>query len=209
MLAMEGIRALQARILTLEQQLGVRPAAAAATTSVTAAQAQDFDGLLQQALASLSPTAASTSASLFASTAAGTAMGTRSAAGTDLSAYANGQIPTSALTAIGGGEHLAGPAASAFEQMRSAAARQGVTFGVNDGYRDLADQHRLASELGLYSQGGLAAEPGTSTHGLGLSVDLDLDGSALAWMRANAGRFGFVNDVAGEPWHWTYEAGAS
>jgi len=77
---------------------------------------------------------------------------------------------------------------------------------VNDGYRDLADQHRLARELGLYSQGGLAAAPGTSTHGLGVSLDLELDGAALAWMRANAGRHGFVNDVAGEPWHWTYQA---
>ncbi|MPY94299.1 MAG: hypothetical protein GEV08_14925 [Acidimicrobiia bacterium] len=47
--------------------------------------------------------------------------------------------------------------------------------------------------------------PGTSTHGLGLSVDLELDGRAQAWMEANAGSSGFVRDVAGEPWHWTYQ----
>lgn len=52
------------------------------------------------------------------------------------------------------------------------------------------------------------ATAGTSTHGLGLSVDLGLDGRAQAWMRANADRFGFVEDVAGEPWHWTYRPGA-
>jgi LAS superfamily LD-carboxypeptidase LdcB len=174
----DGIRALQARIVTLEQQLGVRPPVAAQPTMATAAAATEFQGLLESAR-------------------------------TDLSAYANGQIPTSALTSIGGGEHLTGPAARAFEQLRVAAARDGVAFGVNDAYRPLADQHRLASELGLYSEGGLAAAPGTSTHGLGVSVDLDLDGRALTWMRANAGRYGFVNDVAGEPWHWTFEAGAA
>lgn len=199
LLAVEGIRALQARVITLEQQLGVRPAETAAAPGVTAAAASDFAGLLEQAQASLAPAAAGPPW-------AGPT--TRAAASTELSAYPNGQIPLSALSPIGGGEHLAAPAAAAFEQLRAAARRDGVTFEVNDAYRALADQQRLASELGLYSEGGLAAAPGTSTHGLGLSVDLGLDGRAQAWMRANADRFGFVEDVAGEPWHWTYRPGA-
>jgi LAS superfamily LD-carboxypeptidase LdcB len=37
-----------------------------------------------------------------------------------------------------------------------------------------------------------------------MSLDLDLDSRALSWMRANAGRYGFVEDVPREPWHWTF-----
>jgi LAS superfamily LD-carboxypeptidase LdcB len=52
----------------------------------------------------------------------------------------------------------------------------------------------------------LAATPGTSNHGWGLSVDLDLDATAQAWMRQNGARYGFVEDVPREPWHWTFRA---
>lgn len=27
---------------------------------------------------------------------------------------------------------------------------------------------------------------------------------AYTWLQANGARFGFVNDVRGEYWHWTY-----
>ena len=36
--------------------------------------------------------------------------------------------------------------------------------------------------------------PGTSNHGWGLAVDLDLDERAQAWMRTNAERFGFFEE---------------
>lgn len=42
--------------------------------------------------------------------------------------------------------------------------------------------------------------------GWGLSLDLDLDDRAQAWMRDNGWRYGYFEDVAGEPWHWTYRA---
>lgn len=48
--------------------------------------------------------------------------------------------------------------------------------------------------------------PGTSPHGWGMAVDLDLNAQAQSWMRANAGRFGFVEDTPREPWHWVYRA---
>ena len=47
--------------------------------------------------------------------------------------------------------------------------------------------------------------PDTCTHSLGISVDLQIDAEALAWMRANGSRFGFVEDVPREPWHWTHQ----
>lgn len=81
--------------------------------------------------------------------------------------------------------------------MRAARA-QGVDVGITDSYRPLAEQVDLAKRKGLY------AKPGTSDHGWGLAVDLD--GKAQAWMRQNAGRFGFAGTTPREPWHWAYRA---
>ena len=121
--------------------------------------------------------------------------------------YQNGRIPADALAPIGAGGHrLAAPAAAAFEQLQAAARRDGVSFDVTDSYRSFDAQVDVARRKGLYSQGGLAAQPGTSQHGWGLAVDLDLDPRAQAWMRTNAARFGFVEDTPREPWHWAYKA---
>ena len=125
----------------------------------------------------------------------------------ELAAYGNGKIPADALTPIGdGSERLYGPAAEAFRRMASDAWRVGVDLKVNDGYRSIERQHDMAERHGLYSQGGRAAVPGTSTHGWGLSVDVDSDGGAHEWLQRNGARYGFVADVPGEPWHWTYRA---
>lgn len=125
----------------------------------------------------------------------------------ELVALGNGQIPAGVLDRIGGDDHqLYAPAAEAFGLLESAASADGVSLGIIASYRDLTTQQRLAAEKGLYSQGGLAASPGTSNHGWGLS--LDLDPAAQAWMREHAWRFGFVEDVPREPWHWTYRPAA-
>ncbi|GEM_PF-475816 len=122
-----------------------------------------------------------------------------------LAAYGNGRIPHEALQPIGIGAHrLHAPAAGAFIALRATAARAGVHIGVTDSYRSHAAQVELAKRKGLYSQGGLAARPGTSQHGWGLSLDLDLNAPALAWMRQHAPAFGFTENVPREPWHWTY-----
>jgi zinc D-Ala-D-Ala carboxypeptidase len=124
----------------------------------------------------------------------------------ELLAYGNGRIPADALSPIGGGNghRLWTPAARSFEALRAAAAQDGVTVGITDSYRSFEAQVDVARRKGLYSQGGLAAVPGTSNHGWGLSLDLRLDAPAQGWMRQNAGRYGFVEDVPREPWHWTY-----
>lgn len=189
--AVDGLAAVRARIAAIETRFAVRPLAAAAPVAATAG----FDDLLRTQLTSSSTPAVQLEPGRYGSL--------RPPA--ELAAHGNGRIPASALVPIGHGDHrLHAPAARAFERLEAAAAADGVSIGVTDSYRSLDAQVRLAEEKGLYSQGGLAAEPGTSAHGWGLALDLDLDDAAQAWMRANAWRHGFVEDTPREPWHWTY-----
>ncbi|QHT55882.1 peptidase M15 [Cellulomonas sp. H30R-01] len=123
----------------------------------------------------------------------------------DLARYGNGRIPPDALASVGStGHRLWAPAAQAFGDLTAAAARDGVRIGITDSYRSYDAQVDVAARKGLYSQGGLAAAPGTSPHGWGLALDLALDDRAQAWMRANAGTYGFEEDTPREPWHWVY-----
>lgn len=125
----------------------------------------------------------------------------------DLAAYGNGKVPRSALQEVGTtGHRLWAPASEALESLLAAAARDGVRIGITDSYRSYEAQVDVAERKGLYTQGGLAAVPGTSAHGWGLAVDLDLDAQAQAWMRTHGERFGFVEDTPREPWHWVYRA---
>jgi zinc D-Ala-D-Ala carboxypeptidase len=169
----------------------------------------------QQAFADVLARVSETTTSATRATATGTRVQTGSGVGhshaeppAELIRYGNGRIPADALAEIGRGAHrMWAPAATAFRQLLSAAARDGIRIGVTDSYRSYDQQVDLARRKGLYSKGGLAATPGTSNHGWGLSLDLDLDKRAQAWMRANGRRFGFVEDVPREPWHWTYHGG--
>jgi hypothetical protein len=123
----------------------------------------------------------------------------------ELRAYGNGKIPADALAPIGIKRHtLWNVAAEAFKEMRAAAAADGVDIGVTDSYRDYDEQVDLVRRKGLYSQGGLAAVPGTSPHGWGMALDVDVTPSGLAWMREHAADYGYVEAVPREPWHWEY-----
>ena len=123
--------------------------------------------------------------------------------------YRNGRIPTSALTDVGGGHKMYGDAARAYTEMRNAARRDGVNIRLTDSYRSYPAQVDVARRKGIYGvrqpngRLGLAARPGTSNHGLGRAVDVNLGASpgASAWLRANAARYGF-RTIAREPWHW-------
>jgi hypothetical protein len=128
----------------------------------------------------------------------------------ELAGYGNGTIPAEALAPLGIGSHrLYAPAAASFQVMAADAADAGVSIGVTDSYRSYESQVDLAARKGLYRHGGLAAVPGTSNHGWGLALDLDLDADGQAWMDQNAWRYGFVESVPREPWHWEYRpAGA-
>jgi D-alanyl-D-alanine carboxypeptidase len=122
----------------------------------------------------------------------------------------NGRIPAAALTSIGvGDDRLSRDAAAAFVRMRSDAAAAGVHIGVEDTYRSLDAHVDLARREGLFSDGGLAAAPGTSNHGWGLAVDVNVDRRGHTWMAENASRYGFVEDTPREPWHWGYRPTAA
>jgi LAS superfamily LD-carboxypeptidase LdcB len=63
----------------------------------------------------------------------------------------------------------------------------------------------------LNGTGNLAAKPGYSNHQNGNSMDIgSVNGygtKAFNWLKNNADKYGFKNDVAGEFWHWTYKGG--
>lgn len=125
---------------------------------------------------------------------------------TELAAYGNGKIPSNALAQVGNtGHKLWAPAAESLNKMIADAKAQGVKIGITDSYRSYAEQVDVARRKGLYSQGGLAAKPGTSEHGWGVATDLDLNKKAQAWMRANGDKYGFVENTPREPWHWAYK----
>ena len=207
---MSGIEAISSRILeiqttvasvtrrTTQPAMGVHTLQAAAPSSTLSAVSATFDQLLARAQALTAAPATDT----FTLNAAGVP--------SDLAAYGNGQVPAEALAPVGAtGHRLWAPAATAFEQLLTAAKADGVDIGITDSYRTYESQVDLAERKGLYSAGGLAAAPGTSDHGWGLSLDLKLDPAALSWMRSNGTRFGFAEDVPREPWHWTFQGPAA
>ena len=204
------ISQIEARIATLRASPGVPSASGAPSTSSTATTSptgQSFETVLAGARAAAGA-GGSSGAAAVAGASSGTAAGGRLNADgvpVELAAHGNGKIPATALSPIGVGRHaLWQPAADAFKQLSAAAAKDGVIIKVTDSYRTYDQQVDLAKRKGLYSQGGLAAAPGTSDHGWGRSLDLGLDSRAQQWMRDNGPRFGFVEDVPREPWHWTY-----
>ena len=85
---------------------------------------------------------------------------------------ANGRFTNAELASIGGGYYLARGAAAAFNAMSAAAQKRwGRPIRVVAGYRTY---ERQVYFWNLYrsGRGNLAAQPGTSNHGLGLAVDL-------------------------------------
>lgn len=124
----------------------------------------------------------------------------------DLAAYGNGKVPPTSLQEVGStGQKLWAPAAERLTSLIADAKKDGVTIGITDAYRPYAEQVDLAKRKGLYSQGGLAAAPGTSDHGWGMATDLSLNSKALSWMRSHASSYGFSENVPRENWHWTYK----
>ncbi len=125
---------------------------------------------------------------------------------TELVAYGNGRVPREALTPIGQGNHrLFAPAAAAWQNVVAAARADGIDLRITDSYRPYEEQVDLANRKGLYKNGGLAAVPGTSTHGWGMAVDADIrDPATMEWLRVNGPRFGWVETTPREPWHWEF-----
>jgi hypothetical protein len=213
-MTLERIATVQARIAYLSGRASTPASSSAAagtatagTAAMTAAAGGGFQALLDSAMGATVPATGMAASGRTSGSLTPTSTSGKLTPPAELVAYGNGRIPAEALTPIGVGNHrLYGPAAEAFQQLLSDAAAAGIEIGVTDSYRSYDSQVDLARRKGLYSQGGLAATPGTSNHGWGLSVDLDLDATAQAWMRQNGARYGFVEDVPREPWHWTFRA---
>jgi hypothetical protein len=132
----------------------------------------------------------------------------------ELGTYGNGRIPTSALCELPDhdGHLLRADAARALVLLSQAyEAETGRELCVTDSYRSYAAQVALRRQKGR-----LAAAPGHSNHGSGIAVDLcggveSFGTAAHRWMKANAGRFGWVHPSWArpggrkpEPWHWEY-----
>ena len=88
--------------------------------------------------------------------------------------------------------------AHAFDRMAAAARRDGLALSVTSGFRSDAEQARL---FAANPNPKWVAPPGTSLHRYGTELDLGPPG-AYAWLKANAGRFGFIRRYAWEPWHY-------
>lgn len=122
--------------------------------------------------------------------------------------YINGVPRNITVTPVGDGEYMRTDAARSFLKMQAAAKRAGISLSATSGFRTMAEQKHLYA-LWLAGRGNLAARPGFSNHQSGISMDIGGVGSfstsAYRWLANNAKRYGFVNDVRGEYWHWTYK----
>jgi len=128
--------------------------------------------------------------------------------------YSNGLIPDSSLASpsFNSTARFRPDAAAAMSAMNIAfQAATGGNIAITDSYRSLAGQYACTA-----SKGNLCAPPGYSNHGWGLAADLGggintLISSQHAWMKANAGTYGWIHpswaEPGGskpEPWHWEY-----
>ena len=116
---------------------------------------------------------------------------------------------------VGRGHRLRTDAARAFDRLNAARlASVGTPLCVTDSYRSYAAQVDVFKRKPQ-----LAATPGRSQHGWGLAVDLcggvqTFGTPAHEWMRAHAGKFGWIHPrwaqrggSRPEAWHWEYVGG--
>ncbi|MBD8658989.1 D-alanyl-D-alanine carboxypeptidase family protein [Frigoribacterium sp. CFBP 8754] len=131
--------------------------------------------------------------------------------------FTNGRVPSDVLTtvsaSVAGSGFLRDDAARQYLSM-SLAFRQAVgrTLTITEGYRDYGRQVDYWNRYQA-GTGNLAAYPGTSNHGWGISCDfgagVETAGStAKRWMDANAPSYGWRPTGNGfsrpEPWHFDY-----
>ncbi len=202
---MDAVTAINQRIAEIQGRIAYLEPQAAPSDAVNVGGS--FAAVLGTVTGTTAPVAAGVVTSVATTTAVGSGKALVNADNVPLSyvGYGNGRIPPAELSPIDGTSHrMWPPAARSFEAMRSAAAADGVTIGITDSYRAYDAQVDVAARKGLYAQGGLAAVPGTSRHGWGMALDLDLDTAAQTWMREHGSQYGFVENVPRESWHWEY-----
>ncbi len=125
--------------------------------------------------------------------------------------FENGRAPDGVLCPLPQpGERLRADAAAAFIELDGDFRSEfGRPMCVTDSYRPYHEQVRLFQEM----LPGMAAEPGTSAHGLGVAVDLcggvnELDAPEHRWMLDHGPEHGWDNPEWArggfEPWHWEF-----
>lgn len=124
-------------------------------------------------------------------------------------------------------------AGQSWQQMRRAAARDGVHLEAISGYRSHAYQagifaRKRARGLSVAQILKVNAAPGFSEHHSGRALDIGTPGepaaeesfqatAAFAWLMAHAGRHGFSlsyprdnpHGIVYEPWHWCHQSSAT
>lgn len=127
----------------------------------------------------------------------------------EASKYPNAKLPSSILCTAGGAT-LRCDAAKKFSEWNAEYRKvYGSNIPVNTSYRDLAYQIRLYKK-----QPELTAPPGTSNHGWGLAVDIDVDGYGprQQWLAKNGPKYGWQwpakmrpgGSGPDEPWHFEF-----
>jgi len=143
------------------------------------------------------------------------------------------EADTLQLTEIGenGREHHLHPeAATAWQQLKRAAAVCGESLFIVSAFRSIPRQadiirNKLKAGFGIKEIITVCAPPGYSEHHTGLAVDISTSGvpplntvfentTAFAWLNNYANEFGFIlsypeGNIEGyqyEPWHWCYVA---
>jgi|APLak6261678615_1056124.scaffolds.fasta_scaffold05450_1 peptidoglycan hydrolase-like protein with peptidoglycan-binding domain len=126
--------------------------------------------------------------------------------GSLVNGYVNGVPRKIRIAPIGNGKQMRADAAARYNQMKAAARRVGISLTPVSGFRTMAQQRALYAAYRA-GRGNLAARPGYSNHQGGLSVDIKTGSYSSAtykWLARHGRQYGFVNDVRGEPWHWTF-----
>lgn len=123
-------------------------------------------------------------------------------------------IPDNQLTTVGGFK-LTHDTARRFNEMKAAAAKDGVNLIIVSGYRSPDDQLRAWNQNGCQLVNGrtqcrvrTAAVPCSlggsgSNHTRGTAVDIRLNAGVYDWLKANASKFGFYNNLPNDLPHWS------
>ncbi len=123
--------------------------------------------------------------------------------------YRNGNGFTLTLIRVDG-QLVEKTTGNAYTVMQAAAAANGVSIRINDGFRTPQQQQYFYS---CYvncncNSCNLAAAPGYSNHQSGTALDLNTaNGAVLNWLNAHGAGYGFRRTVPSEPWHWEYFGG--
>jgi LAS superfamily LD-carboxypeptidase LdcB len=118
------------------------------------------------------------------------------------------------------GQRLHKDAAAAFDRLRQAAAKEGITLRIISGFRGIKSQTEIFAGKGNgLSAAAYSAPPGHSQHHTGLAIDINSlqpsfrTSKEFKWLKKNAPTYGFMlpySNTSGdlgpnnEPWHWVY-----